>query len=655
MKKHNLLHLLIIFSCVLINFNALFSQSKEFKKLDKYFSSKKWDDYEKLFDEIVIRYKVSFKIVIDYKGSLNNQKFWYYSTTDTFFQTKRHTIQRNKDELENYRKVLVLSYMFMIKAIELQEAERYPELLSHARNAYLLSLLKVSCGFCDYKETFLKLNIHADNGLRFAKVCDSLVIENAYNSLRYNAANLNELRTKLNTVTFYPLIDNYIRIKEEDDAISTNDVKELAKILKKYPTSPRFKEILSMYDDNYFSAVKQENNINAYKDYLKVLPDGKHTTVVKSELEKLHIATALNSNDILYIQQVIRTYRKDVDLLNQRIEKIEFDKAKSNGIKGIREFMEVYPNSIYVQNAKDEIANFNFQKALEKRDVLTLMSYLNSNPNHPQKKLIEQLFNDAETLARNIKKYSGKYCGGIAVFEYYTDLDGNEVLHGGFEFQKTDYSRDLEGPYQEIKLDFLNIPNFPYIVRPSGFDYDDDNIFKLPNFIRFLGVVPTGKFKGTFKHGKKDGAWKYENFNRYSENREVMILSLKNDSLISAKYSMTNKRINGGVVSCFNCSHANADLTPLGFEGEFQFINLGRSVIGQYVKGEKHGVWKIKDSSFDPGNFNPNQLIGYDLNSYSYQTFDAEITLEFAFGKLVSKVIRNLDTRQIYTEETDED
>ncbi len=373
----------------------------------------------------------------------------------------------------------------------------------------------------------------------------------------------------------------------------------LIQVLKKYPNSTRRKELLVYYDECYFEYAKSQGTIEAYKFYLNDLPHGKYIHQVKLTIEELHFGKAINSTDFNYIKQVIAAYptNQKVDQLQYQLEELEFVNASHQGESGLKMFVQSYPSSIFAIKANEALIEASIQQAINDKDILTIQGKIVENPNHPKINEMKTLVKDAETRALKLSTYSGNYFDGKSTYEYYVNSEGDRVNHGKFEFYNAFY-----GNYEQkkLKLDFLNIVNFPTVVNPSGANIQADRYLNMTSFIWFLGGNPSGKFTGTFKHGKKDGVWKYENYNEHTYNLEVLTFTVKNDSLVSAIYSVTNKRFKLPNAECIPCANIRLTILPTGYEGEFHFATGSDYIIGNYLGGKRNGTWKQYVKYFDP-------------------------------------------------------
>lgn len=632
-SKLNLIIVLITLSISTVSF----SQSKDVKKLFNLFEDKKWDEFETKFSEITKEFNLSFSPVYEFNGPVDDDKFDFLKSTSTSFQTKKHHL--NEFSLE----VLIMTQMRILKTIETKDSAKYLSMLPDVRNMYLLCIYDVenTCSNCPYTKMISDLSLNEMNCLQLVRKCDSLCIEYVNQKQRSNSSDLNSLRSKLNCSKLYPKIDNYIQTKEEDEAVASKDLKTLVEVIKKYPKSTRRPELLVHYDDFYFDYSKSKGTIEAYKSYMIDLPNGKYINQIKTNLEDLYFGKAINSTDINYIKQVIATYptNEKVNQLQYHLEELEFVNANRQGENGLKIFIQTYPKSAFAIKAKESLLESSIQQAITSNDILTLQSIILEYPNHSKINEMKTLVKDAETRALKLSTYSGNYFDGKSTYEYYVNANGDRVLHGKFEFYDAFY-----GDYDQesLKLDFLAINNFPSVNNPSGADIELGRYSNMTSFIWFLGGTPRGKFTGTFKHGKKDGLWKYEYYNEHTYNLEVLTFTLKNDLLVSASYIVTNKKYKLPSSSCIPCEDIRLTILPSGFEGEFYFANGSDYITGNYLNGQRNGTWRQYVKYFDP-EADPEEM------NFDSETFPADITLIYSNGNLESKKIRNQETGQLYT------
>lgn len=686
-NQFNLIQIPLLFMLFIPMFS--FSQANDVKKLYSFFEEKKWDDFEKKYYEIVTEHKLNFDPVVKYEGVINDGKFDVFKKTDSRISLPKHDLKSNESLRDKYREILILSYMRILKSIELKDSSLYSSLIPLSRNSYFLTILEVNnceevslgnvyssndiSGLtkrdCAYKKPLNRLGITEVSCLQLIKSCDSLFIEFINSKKNSTSSELIGLRSKLNCSTFYPQIDKYIQTKEEDEAIASKDLKTIVQILNKYPNSTRRAELLIYYDDFFFEYARSQGTIEVYKDYIKNLPKGKYIQQVSSSLEDLYFAKAINSNDVNWIKQVISAYpnNEKVKQLQYRIEELEYELASKEEIyteeekaqiafgmdvktsrtkfSGYEDFIIKYPTSPFTIKAKQAIRNMQIENAIESKNIQVLKSIIANDPSHANITLIKTIVQDAETRALKLSTYTGNYFDGKSTYEYYVNTEGDRVIHGKFHFKRDHYDYD-DSP---TKLNFLDIANFPLLNNPKsglGENYDEDDYngqfkydVRMSEFIWFLGQTPVGSFTGTYKHGKKDGIWKYEYYNEHTYNIEVMTLNLKNDSLISATYSITNKKYKLPA-NCLACNEINLTIKPHGFEGEYYSANGSDYVTGNYVNGERDGIWRQYVKYYDPEN-DP-EAINFDA-----ETFPADITSVYSNGKLVSQKIRNQETGQI--------
>lgn len=641
----NLIYIKSLFLFILLCFSLnTFSQAKDVKKLHQLFEDKKWTEFEKKYSEIVEENGLAFDQIVKYDGVLDDVAFTSFS--EKYYGYKFLIDKLKTDNLlsEKYQMILLLSYMRVHKIQELRDSSNYLSTLDLTRNAYFLTLIKVDKSTSSpFQETFLNLNISEANCFELLQKSDSLVVDLFYNNNDKSSKELSELgiRQKLNTSLYQTRIDKHIQTKEEDEAVASKDLKTLVEVIKKYPKSNRRPELLVHYDDFYFDYAKSQGTIETYKLYLTDLPNGKYINQVKTNLEDLHFGKAINSTDLKYIKQVIATYptNEKVNQLQYHLEELEFANANKQGESGLKLFIQTYPKSAFAIKAQELLVESSIQQAITSNDILTLQSIILEYPNHSKINEMITLVKDAETRALKLSTYSGNYFDGKSTYEYYVNANGDRVLHGKFEFYDAFY-----GDYDQesLKLDFLAINNFPSVNNPSGADIELGRYSNMTSFIWFLGGTPRGKFTGSFKHGKKDGVWKYEYYNEHTYNLEVLTLTLKNDLLVSASYIVTNKKYKLPSSSCIPCEDIRLTILPTGFESEFYFANGSDYITGNYLNGQRNGTWRQYVKYFDPEG-DPEEM------NFDSETFPADITLNYSNGKLESKKIRNQETGQLYT------
>jgi hypothetical protein len=623
-----------------------FSQSKDIKKLYELFEEKKWNEFDLKYSEIVNEHNLSFEQIYSYKGVLDNDAFELYKSTNTLVQVKRNSLRDDKELNNKTKEVLILSYLKILKTIENEDTSNYIQNIGLSRNLYLMTTIGAqNCSGCDYKKTLEKLPITEISSFRLMRKCDSLIVEYVNLRPKSKSIDLLNLKSKLNCSKLYTQLDRHIQTKEEDEAVASKDLNTLVKVLKKYPKSTRRPELLVYYDDFYFDYAKRQGTFEAYKSYMNDLPNGKYVNQVKRNIEDLHFGKAINSTDINYIKQVIATYSNNekVNQLQYHLEELEFENANNQGENGLKTFIQTYPKSIFALKAKDLIIDSSIQQAINSSDILALQSFIQKYPNHSKLNEMKDIVKDAETRALKLSTYSGNYFDGKSTYEYYVNTDGNRVMHGKFEFQQGFYDTDMYSGLFTLKLDFLTVQNFPDVINPAIVIHNRMEYFtNMTSFIWFLGGTPTGKFTGSFKHGKKDGVWKYEYYNEYTYKSEVLTLVLKNDLLVSASYSVTNKKYKLPSSGCFACEEIRLTILPTGFEGEYYYANGNDYIMGNYLNGQENGTWRQYVKYFDP-EADPEEI------NFNSETFPADITLIYSNGKLVSSKIRNQETGQLYT------
>lgn len=660
-SKLNLIIVLITLSISTVSF----SQSKDVKRLFNLFEDKKWNEFENKFTEITKEFNLSFSPVYEFNGPVDDDKFDFLKSTSTSFQTKKHHL--NEFSLE----VLIMTQMRILKTIETKDSAKYLSMLPDVRNMYLLCIYDVenTCSNCPYTKMILDLSLNEMNCLQLVRKCDSLCIEYVNQKQRSNSSDLISLRSKLNCSKLYPKIDNYIQTKEEDEAVASKDLKTLVEVIKKYPKSTRRPELLVHYDDFYFDYAKSQGTIEAYKSYMIDLPNGKYINQVKTNLEDLHFGKAINSSDLKYIKQVIATYptNEKVNQLQYHLEELEFVNANKQGENGLKIFIQTYPKSAFAIKAKESLVESSIQQAITSNDILTLQSIILAYPNHSKINEMKTLVKDAESRALKLNIYKGSYKTGNSTYQYYENAEGDRILHGNFEFSGKfieNFDWNASEDVEWVDLNCLRVINFPVLInffqdQPASWSQKD---FELVNF---LGRTE-GKFIGTYVHGKKHGNWKfiYEN----EALTETLIYILKNDSLVSAIYSIQfkHRKINSASPEIIKNS---IKITPLGFEGDFYKTDSEKYYLkGKYLNGKRVGIWSQFDPDYLPSKYlrtyynrETDETINYyvpegeydeDPNAYlEDESFPAQITIEYVEGKLASIKIRNQETGELYVPE----
>jgi len=634
MKKSIILFLLLFISA------SCFSQAKDIKKLYKLFEEKEWLEYDQKRSALITEFTYDFKPIFRYSGVLDDDKFYvYYRTGDDFALKKANMTNYNLNQEK-----LILSYMHCKKSVELKESINYESNLQILRGSYYLVLLGLNNANSnsDYGKVLEELNITDKSMLSLMSEMDSLAISFFNSQMGKTSQSLLDLKAKLNTSKFLSVIDSYIQEKEENEAIESKDLKTIVLVLNKYPSSMRRKELLIYHDEFYFAYASKTGTVEVFRAYKKDIPNGKYSNEVDIKIEALFFGQAINSNDIEFIKKVLTAYpnNQNVSQVKYHLEEFEFVVASKSGIVGYENFIRQYPNSVFSTKAKDAILVVLIENAIVENNVPLLKTVILNNPKHPKIEEIKAIVLDADNRAKNTTQYSGNYFEGKAIFQYYVNEQGNRVLNGTFKFQQDYYDYDS----YDLKLDFLDIINFPYIKNPyHGGVANEDSYSNVNSLIHFLGYAVLGEFTGNYVHGKKNGTWKYENYNKHTYNKEVLTLELRHDTLVSAKYSVTNTKYTLPFSNCIACANFQTSINQYGYNGPYKFVSNSDVVSGNYLNGMAHGTWNKFVKYYDPSDPEEEEF------NWDSESFAADIAIEYSMGKIVSKVIRNQETGQIVT------
>ncbi|MGQ1908818.1 hypothetical protein ACT3CE_03415 [Marinifilum sp. RC60d5] len=194
-------------------------------------------------------------------------------------------------------------------------------------------------------------------------------------------------------------------------------------------------------EDKLIKYVREENNTDYAKRFLKEFPDSKYYTNVSHILSYIMFREAENKNTLVAFNQFLKDYPESAqaDIATKMRNKLAYKTAVSEGsLDSYRNFIENYPEAIQVEEIKKLMEGMAFEEAYNKHTIEAIDRFIVEFPNSPKRykaKLLKQklLFEWAKSVnsLEAYNKFVSSYPEGksyIDIFNLKASVLGEEVL-----------------------------------------------------------------------------------------------------------------------------------------------------------------------------------------------------------------------------------
>jgi len=201
-----------------------------------------------------------------------------------------------------------------------------------------------------------------------------------------------------------------VRIEELMFAQSKHDrsIESLERYLAKYTQGKFAADAKQIIEEIKYEQAKHTDTIDSYREYMDEYPNGKYVKDAIKRIDERKFSILLKSKDIELLSEHLKneTNKERIELVKNRIDELYFkkaDKAKndSEAIKMHEEYLQKYPNGLYVEEAKARIEELSFNIATT---VNTKEAYDSFVKRFPQGQYYQKAIDSVEVLEFNIAK-----------------------------------------------------------------------------------------------------------------------------------------------------------------------------------------------------------------------------------------------------------
>ncbi len=201
-----------------------------------------------------------------------------------------------------------------------------------------------------------------------------------------------------------------MRIEELMFAQAKHDrsIDSLERYLAKYTQGKFVVDAKQIIEDIKYEQAKYTDTIDSYRKYMDEYPNGKYVEDAIKWIEERKFSHLLKSKDIELLSEHLKneTNKERIELVKDRIDELDFKKADyaDNGIEAIKiheDYLQKYPDGLYVGEAKNRIEELSFNIATNTNSKEAYDAFVKKFPqgNHYQK-AIESI----EVLEFNVAK-----------------------------------------------------------------------------------------------------------------------------------------------------------------------------------------------------------------------------------------------------------
>jgi outer membrane protein assembly factor BamD (BamD/ComL family) len=222
-----------------------------------------------------------------------------------------------------------------------------------------------------------------------------------------------------------------------------------------YPDGSFVSEATQLIEEIKYNHAKLIDTVVSYKKYLDGYPDGKYAKHAVKKINEKKFSALLDSQDIKLLAEHMgsETNKERIKLINNRVEELYFKKADKavNDVETIKmheDYLQKYPNGLYVQEAKSKIESLSFKISAKTNTKEAYREFINE---YPQSKHYKEAIDGIESLDFNValaedtpesyKKFLITYPGGKfgnkarnrieeIAFKKAKDLDSIEAYEG---------------------------------------------------------------------------------------------------------------------------------------------------------------------------------------------------------------------------------
>ena len=221
--------------------------------------------------------------------------------------------------------------------------------------------------------------------------------------------NINRLRhwiTNNPKSTFLRKAENRMEELTFAQAKNDNNTVSLEGYIIDYPEGKFVSEAKQLLEDLKYNHAKLKDTINSYGKYLDEYPDGRYAENAAKRIDEKEFSALLNSQDIELLTEHVdsETNEERKGLVKNRIEELYFKKADGtnndvDAIKMHEDYLQKYPDGIYVKEAEARIEELSFNIAARTN---TKDAYRDFIKKYPQGKHYKEAIDGIEALDFNV-------------------------------------------------------------------------------------------------------------------------------------------------------------------------------------------------------------------------------------------------------------
>jgi outer membrane protein assembly factor BamD (BamD/ComL family) len=259
-----------------------------------------------------------------------------------------------------------------------------------------------------------------------------------------------------------------------------------------FPDGQFVSEAKQLIENIKHNHARFKDTIYSYKKYLDEYPDGRYADDAVKSIDEKEFSFLLNSQDIELLVEHLKdeTNEERVELVKNRIEELYFKKADgtSNDVDAIKmheDYLQKYPDGIYVKEAETRIEELSFNIASKTN---TKDAYHDFIKRYPQSKHYKEAIDGIEVLDFNValaedtpesfKKFLMTYSDGE-----FAQMAKKRIEELAFEDAKT---KDTIKAYKEFTT-----------------EYPDSHLVVTAKNIIETGYFESASLKGTVKAYKE--------------------------------------------------------------------------------------------------------------------------------------------------------
>lgn len=185
---------------------------------------------------------------------------------------------------------------------------------------------------------------------------------------------------------------NLMAQKDEEtllmEAYESRDIQKLNEFIERFsPESKYVKEAIRVRNQIAYEKAKQENTLEAYREFEKLYPNSLQINEVRMWIAEQTLDHLIDGGSREEIKELMKK-TSNPEILSkaeQELERLCYEESREkNTIESYKTYLQRYPNGQYSKIAKQSLEELEYEKYVQTYDVDELIYFLSKFPSHPK-------------------------------------------------------------------------------------------------------------------------------------------------------------------------------------------------------------------------------------------------------------------------------